>query len=217
MHQMSNYDVFIFDCDGVIIDSNQLKIEAMNRSLTKAFGSSHQTDICLDYFKKNFGRSRFHHINYFVEEIFLLSGNERDNAYESLLLNYSKQCKSLYLKASLTPGVIDFLTSLNGNLYIASGSEERELRQVFKERDLDQYFTGIYGSPTSKSKVVSNILEREAGKKAIMFGDALSDMNAAKDNLIDFIAYMPFSNVKNELKKESLKYGFSIANSWSIR
>jgi len=49
-----------------------------------------------------------------------------------------------------------------------------------------------------------------------MFGDAISDMNAALDNNIDFIAYLPYSNVSEELIIESENRGFTIMNSWSI-
>jgi phosphoglycolate phosphatase-like HAD superfamily hydrolase len=216
MRPISDYDTYIFDCDGVILDSNQLKIDAMEKALIKFFGNDKKTNVCVDYFKKNFGTSRFHHVKYFVNQIFMLSGNERDKAYENILLNYSAQCKELYLKSNLTPGILEFIAGLNGRIYIASGSEENELREVFKERKLDKYFQGIYGSPTPKVELIASIMQKEAPKEAIMFGDAFSDMKAAADNLIDFAAYLPFSNVKHELKDESLKRGFSTLNSWSF-
>ena len=47
-----------------------------------------------------------------------------------------------------------------------------------------------------------------------MFGDALSDMTSALENSIDFIAYLPYSNVREKLEKESLEREFSIIDSW---
>lgn len=216
MHPIYNYDIYIFDCDGVILDSNQLKIDAMEKALIDFFGYNKKIDDCVAYFKKNFGTSRFHHVAYFVNEIFMFSGTEKDHAYKSILLNYSAQCKTLYLNSNLTPGILGFISRLKGKIYIASGSEQNELREVFKARDLDKYFQGIYGSPTPKVELVASILQNNGCNKAIMFGDALSDMKAASENLIDFIAYLPFSNVKDELKEESLKRGFSTLNSWSF-
>jgi phosphoglycolate phosphatase-like HAD superfamily hydrolase len=104
---------------------------------------------------------------------------------------------------------------LSGSKYVASGSEQSELIEVFSKRNLDIYFDGIYGSPESKSSLVSNII-RGNSRKAVMFGDAISDMNAALDNNIDFIAYLPYSNVGEELLVESKNKGFSIMNSWRI-
>ncbi|XQF90886.1 hypothetical protein ACOBV8_05925 [Pseudoalteromonas espejiana] len=48
-----------------------------------------------------------------------------------------------------------------------------------------------------------------------MFGDALSDLEAAKINQIDFIAYTPFTNVLLALKEASSVAGFTVIESWS--
>jgi len=214
MHRLSEYSLYIFDCDGVILDSNKLKIEAMKNALYQYFDDDEKIMLCVDYFKNNFGTSRFHHVSIFVRDILKLSELEAKNAYDNVLNSYSEQCKLLYLEAELTPGVIDFIQGLNGNVYIASGSEQTELREVFNKRGLDTLFTKIYGSPTPKVELVLNILKKSDSVNAIMFGDAISDMNAALDNNIDFAAYIPYSNVKKELQMESLSKGFPIIYSW---
>jgi len=58
------------------------------------------------------------------------------------------------------------------------------------------------------------ILNLENTKNAVMVGDALSDLNAAIDNGIDFIAYSPFSNVPHELKKRTLESQFTVIEKW---
>jgi phosphoglycolate phosphatase-like HAD superfamily hydrolase len=214
LHQLSNYNVYIFDCDGVILDSNQLKINAMENALINFFGSNNKVVDCIEYFKKNFGTSRFHHVKFFVNNIFMLSGSDKEDAYEKILLNYSVQCKSLYLLADLTPGILEFINKLKGKVYVASGSEQNELRAVFKERNLEIYFQNIYGSPTAKVELVKNILQENNSNKALMFGDALSDMDSAFSNSIDFVAYLPYSNVKKELELASLEHGFPVIYSW---
>lgn len=215
MRSLNDYDTYIFDCDGVILDSNQLKIQAMKEALLEYLGEHKKLDECLKYFKKNFGTSRFNHVNVFINEILVIPDKEKANAYNKILSCYSHQCKLLYLMAELTPGVLEFIQSLSGSKYIASGSEQSELIEVFSKRSLDIYFDGIYGSPESKSSLVSKII-KEKPCEAIMFGDAISDMNAAIDNNIDFIAYLPYSNVSEELFLESENRGFSVLNSWSI-
>jgi phosphoglycolate phosphatase-like HAD superfamily hydrolase len=215
MHPLYNHDLFIFDCDGVILDSNQLKIDAMKNTLSSIFPEDEKVEACLSYFKQNFGKSRFHHIDVFVNNIFKLSADRLQPITESILKSYSNQCKALYLKAEITPGFITFITKLSGNKYIASGSEQEELREVFRLRGLDTYFKDIYGSPTVKVDVVANILSQEySSQNAMMFGDALSDLNAAVDNNIDFVAYLPFSNVKTQLTEEANKYDFPQINHW---
>lgn len=214
MRQLSDYHVFIFDCDGVILDSNALKIKAMQRTLEKVSADRRAILTCIEYFRKNFGRSRFHHINTFVQDILNVPETEKKKRYEAILSGYSEQCKSLYLKADITPGFLDFVQRLQGNLYVASGSEQEELRFIFKQRGLDPLFSEIYGSPDTKQSIIANIIDQNKSSNVIMFGDALSDMSAAESNAIDFVAYLPFSNVSDELKKESDTKGFPCVCSW---
>ncbi|EIA1556608.1 HAD family hydrolase, partial [Vibrio parahaemolyticus] len=88
-----------------------------------------------------------------------------------------------------------------------------ELREVFVKRKLAQYFTLILGSPTAKADNVATILKESSGA-ALMIGDALSDFHAAKENNIDFLGYLPYSNVKEELESLSKSEGFNILRSW---
>jgi phosphoglycolate phosphatase-like HAD superfamily hydrolase len=214
MRLFENYDSFIFDCDGVIFDSNQLKIEAMKSTLLSLFVENDKIDACLSYFASNFGRSRFHHVDVFVEEILKPGAANIQSMKESILKLYSDQCKSLYLQAEITPGFIQFIETLPGNKYVASGSEQEELRDVFKKRGLDVYFDGIYGSPTAKTNIVKAIMGKASGADFLMIGDALSDLNAAVNNNIHFVAYLPFSNVKEQLKRESIKHNFMQIYHW---
>jgi phosphoglycolate phosphatase-like HAD superfamily hydrolase len=209
------YDVYIFDCDGVILDSNKLKINAM-RSALVALGFEHdKVQRCVDYFSQNFGKSRYHHIKVFVEQLLDLDDTTNSSSIEQKILDlFSCQCRQLYLKADITPYYLSFIQNLKGKKYIASGSEQGELRDVFTARKLDQYFDGIYGSPTAKSENIKHILTLENTKNAIFFGDALSDLEASLDNQINFIAYRPYSNVPDKLTTESINKGFSVIDEW---
>lgn len=215
MHQIDNYDVYIFDCDGVILNSNQLKIDAMKLALESSINDNEKVTKCVDYFRSNFGRSRFHHIDVFIEQFLSLDKKTEVNIRECILNAYSIQCKSLYLKAELTPGFIAFISQLKGKKYIASGSEENELRYIFNIRGLDVYFDKIYGSPTKKTDLVSNILRLTSTNNAVMFGDAISDLEASKINKIDFVGYLPFSNIKAELMSAANEYNSKVINEWS--
>ncbi|EJB8583626.1 HAD family hydrolase [Vibrio parahaemolyticus] len=211
MHPLFNgYDTVIFDCDGVILDSNNLKIDAMRNALRMAQVSELEIDNCCNYFKANFGKSRFHHVSYFVEHFIL---NTDEALYERILSFYSKQCEKLYMEAQLTPNFIAAITDCPAKLYVASGSAQDELREVFVKRKLAQYFTLILGSPTAKADNVATILKESSGA-VLMIGDALSDFHAAKENNIDFLGYLPFSNVKEELEGLSKSEGFNILRSW---
>jgi phosphoglycolate phosphatase-like HAD superfamily hydrolase len=210
MRTYDSYDVYIFDCDGVVVDSNQLKIKAMKRVLTSLLFINKDIDKCIRYFSNNFGKSRFHHIEHFLSDIFQVEVENRNDLTKTILEKFSLECKTLYLNAKLTDGFIEFISGLNGPKYIASGSEQEELRYVFKQRGLDIYFEDILGSPEKKTDLVARIKSFYKEKSIVMFGDAISDFEAAKDNCVDFYAYIPYSNVKNKMKE----YNFPVLKSW---
>lgn len=214
MQSIHNYDVYIFDCDGVILDSNQLKIDAMENALRDFSFESSLINKCIEYFSKNFGLSRFHHVDVFIEKILHVEPDDKEKIRSGILKKFSDQCHSLYLKAQITPGFIDFISSVEGSKYIASGSEQTGLMKVFEERGLGDYFLKIYGSPETKSNLVVKILDDEQSKNAVMFGDAISDFEAATKNGIDFIAYTPYSNVKDALTMLAANNGCRVLNSW---
>lgn len=214
MHQIYNYDLYVFDCDGVILDSNALKVQAMKEALeTRAF-KSEQVAECVNYFANNFGKSRFHHVAHFVNEILDLADEQKATIEASILKDFSVQCKALYLTAKLTPGFLSLITDLPGIKFVASGSEQSELRAVFKSRGLEQYFVNVFGSPTAKSQLLHDILQEQTYTKALMIGDAVSDFDASRANNIDFICYIPFSNVAPRMKLLAAEYDFTVLERW---
>jgi len=214
MRPFSDYDTLIFDCDGVILDSNTLKIEAMRSALIESGLTAIEVDSCTNFFKNNFGKSRFYHIDYFVEELLKVKPENTEQFKKDLLASYSKQCKSLYLLAELTPFVIDVISTSTASKYVASGSEQEELRGVFQQRKLNILFKEVLGSPEKKVNHVTNILAKQPSSRAVMIGDAVSDLEAAKDNNIDFIFYSPFSNVEDKMRDLCLKFNYRIIDSF---
>lgn len=201
LKKLSEYDVIIFDCDGVLIDSNLLKCEAFGNAIEEY--PNHIIDNFVAYCKKTFGVSRY--IKF--KEFFINFANEAfdEKRYNTFLSRYEKLCKDIYRDASLTPSVIKVLSLLNNSgckLYVASGSDEDELREVFNRRDLMKYFKDVYGSPKKKSECVSLILRDDIGvKKAVLIGDAVSDFKTAKEHNLDFI-YMSEYTVQSSEQDE---------------
>ncbi|WJG21752.1 HAD family hydrolase [Vibrio furnissii] len=216
MLQLSNYEVYIFDCDGVILDSNQLKIEAMKNTLEVHVSAQDLVEQCVEYFRHNFGKSRFHHVTHFLEVILKVEGEKKSKLKQLILADFSKQCRTLYLSAEITPGFMEFLEQCKGKRYVASGSEQGELRDVFSQRGLDAYFDGVFGSPIPKAELIQHILEQEKNTNAVMFGDAESDMLSAKQNDIDFVFYSPYSNVKAKMLEQCALNQHLIIDDFSI-
>ncbi len=215
MHPFNEYDLIIFDCDGVILDSNQLKIDAMKNALIDAGCSNNEINECSHFFANNFGKSRFYHIDYFIENFIDMADKDDDKIRDILLESFSTQCCELYLQASEADGVSAVLKRSNAIKCVASGSEQNELQKIFLQRELSQYFTLILGSPTKKVDLVKTILFENSYSRAVMIGDAISDLESASFNGIDFIYYSPLSNVDSQMRELCTSQGYRVIDSFS--
>lgn len=199
---IDKYDTIILDCDGVIFDSNFLKIEASSQAYKELDFSKTEINKFVDFMKNNFGISRYKFAEYFITKI--LNENYNEELFEKIIKLYSKKSYELYFKAKYTKCLLEFLeTNKDKNLFIASGGDEKELNEIFKLKKIDKYFKAIYGSPKKKSKIVKEIVKEH--NNSLMIGDAKSDMLAAKEAHIDFIFMREYST-NNKIEKEySLK------------
>lgn len=182
----SNYDLVIFDCDGVLIDVNNLKCDAFGKAVEGY--SPEIVESFVDHCKKTFGVSRYVKFKEFLTDF--AKEPFQEDKYNLFLNNYANICKEIYKYAENTEGSLNLLSELcdlNKSLYVASGSDEDELNEAFVNRNLNKYFKGIYGSPKTKLECASIIINEHPNKKAVFIGDALSDMKTAKELEIDFI------------------------------
>lgn len=188
---LNSYDIIILDCDGVLLDSNRFKLEAM-REVTSSWGDD-VSNRFIDYAKQQFGSSRFIIFKYFFENI--LKQTIDEESLTKLLLDYGELCIKKYKECEETPFLRQFLKLYQDKeLHVASGSKEDELRQVFNEKQLSHYFQQIYGSPKKKSDIVHDIIIKN--KNAVLIGDSQADYDSAAKNDIDFIFMKEFSNIE---------------------
>lgn len=214
MLQICNYDLYIFDCDGVILDSNNIKIDAMEEAILKCGFSQADASLCKDYFAENFGKSRFYHIRHFVDNLLPLEEDKRESTYQELLAAFTLCCSESYFDAQITPGFEAFLAKLPGRKAVASGSVQTELRSLFDYRNFTPLYECVMGSPTAKRDNVKHILDSVPHTRAVMVGDAVADYQAAHDNGIEFIGYLPYSNVKEKMKALASEKGFTLLQEW---
>ena len=181
---MLNYNFYIFDCDGVILDSNQIKTESFKETLSGY--DNKLIDLFIDYHKKNGGISRFVKFKYFCEILLKKKDNNlvNDLLKKFNLIVFSKLCNSNFI-----PGVISFIKLLKKNdkkIYVVSGAFENELKEVFVQKDIYQLFDGIHGSPIEKDIHTKNIISINRSKNGVFFGDSKIDYEVATNNSLDF-------------------------------
>ena len=200
MVNINEYDIFIFDCDGVILESNKLKSNAFTEALP-----DEPPDLVaefVEYHKENGGISRYEKFRYYYEG--MKKQVEAEAKIEKALNNFAAIVSQGLILCNYIPGALEFiekLFKLNKRMFVVSGSDENELIQVFIKRGIDHYFEKIYGSPANKSentsKVVSNLKKPIIG---LFFGDSKSDYDAAKNFGIDFVFVKDYSEWENGLE-----------------
>jgi len=100
-------------------------------------------------------------------------------------------------------------------LYVASGGAEDELRDVFKDRGLADYFKMILGAPKKKSECLREIVKLKKSKQIVFVGDAKADLLAAKKEGLSFIFMSQFSDAKDEMLLEAQHHGIPVINTLS--
>ncbi|MFK3921071.1 HAD family hydrolase [Pseudomonas fulva] len=195
-YRTDNYATLVFDCDGVLLDSNKVKTDAFYKAALP-YGDIAARKLA-NYHVQNGGVSRYKKFAYFLEEI--VDSATITMTLEQLLGRYAEYVKSGLIDCEVAEGLHELRKNTTGSRWIiVSGGDQCELRDVFAQRELGQLFDGgIFGSPDTKE----NILSRELGRAniiqpAIFIGDSKYDYKAATEAGLDFVFMSEWSEVKD--------------------
>lgn len=184
---MKAYDFVVFDCDGVVLQSNQVKSNAFAAAL-----DGEPTDAVaafVAYHKAHGGISRYQKFAYYFEH--MQPREDAKAATQQALEKYAAIVQNELLHCPLIPAVEQYLQQLNQAgipCAINSGGDEQELHGVFATRGLTQYFQYIFGSPTGKQENMQRLKALGFMQGAgVMFGDSKSDWLAAQAFGLDFV------------------------------
>ncbi|MDO6746298.1 HAD family hydrolase [Gilvimarinus sp. 1_MG-2023] len=189
---ISQCSTLIFDFDGVILDSNHIKEEGF-RHLFKSYGEDNTRKI-VEYHRANGGLSRYHKIRYFFNT--LLGKPVDDDTVERLANQFSEITMRLLTAPELRiEDTIQFIKHmhLKKRMFIASASDEQDLKILCRHHGIETKFDGIFGSPKTKEAIVSDIIKSRDSNECVLIGDSLNDINAAQHNDIAFVGYNNYS------------------------
>lgn len=182
-----SYKTWVFDCDGVLLDSNKVKSEAFYQ-VALPYGVEIAKKF-VNYHQQHGGVSRFRKIEALWVDLLGLPKDQEQ--IDRLVGEYAGICRHGMLSCNETPKTRDFLSRVsNCKRLVVSGGEQEELRQIFSNRELDKYFDGIYGSPSSKSEILDSLRLEKPG---IFVGDSKCDYESACGANLDFIFMTQFT------------------------
>ena len=186
--------IHLFDCDGVLLDSNNLKIQAMQDALAAVAASKEFIAIATENFRQNFGISRLDHFTAF-QSISTKSFILTETLSAKALSFYANNVISLYRESSKITATESYISELplHEKIFVVSASDQSELRYILPKHFPNIPALNIFGGPTSKMDNIKNILDNEGYKEAILYGDSIHDARAAKFSGIDFFGLSEYA------------------------
>ncbi len=194
MLDLKKYQTLVFDCDGVLLNSNKVKTQAFY-NVALAYGEKPAQSL-VNYHVKNGGISRYKKFELFLNEI-VTQGTEGPSIDELLAL-YAQEVRQSLLTCEVAEGLKELRQqTYDSKWLIVSGGDQSELQDIFSERGLAHLFDGgIFGSPDTKDQILARELaNRNILQPAVFFGDSRYDFEASKQAGLDFIFVSSWSDV----------------------
>tara|TARA_X000000368_G_C22904764_1_gene655776 strand:+ start:365 stop:991 length:627 start_codon:yes stop_codon:yes gene_type:complete len=177
----------IFDFDGVIAQSVKVKTDAF-ALIYKPYGKEIVNKV-INHHIENGGVSRFEKIKFYHENF--LKVPITVNEISKLADDFSKIVLKKVIASAYVPGAIEYINNCYKKymLFISTGTPTNEIKKILKIRNINKYFTNVYGSPQNKSKHIDQIKIKYKlqSNELKFFGDSYSDLYAAKKARVNFI------------------------------
>ena len=193
----------IFDFDGVIVESMEIKARAF-KVLFKDYPG--KIDKIIDLHMMHGGLSRFKKFEMIYRDI--LHQPLSDDQKQDLGNRFACFVYQEVLKCPFVNGAPDFLNRYYQELilFIISGTPEEEIKSLIQERGLKKYFKEVLGAPRKKAELNQYILNRYKyefnAKEVLSVGDSIDDYEGAKKSGIKFIGRINQENPFKDLKIE---------------
>ncbi|GAB7563455.1 HAD hydrolase-like protein [Methylobacillus methanolivorans] len=188
MLNLEQYHTLVFDCDGVILNSNHLKIEAYFATAKNFGANDQQAQALVDYHIKLGGISRFVKFEYFLQDILQRPATQKD--VDFLLEDFGREVRERLSHCEIAPGLqaLREKTAVS-NWLVISGGDQAELHSIFAERELTALFDGgIFGSPDNKDEIMAREISRDNIRQPALFiGDSRYDHESSSRAGLDFV------------------------------
>ena len=197
MVRLCDYQTIVFDCDGVILDSNGVKTEAF-RIAASHWGAEAAEALVLHH-KENGGISRYAKFQHFLAAIAPRFASDNEGpGMDELLFEFGSSVRRGLEACSVAAGLHLLREQLLPSRWlVVSGGDQAELRDIFERRKLAKLFNGgIFGSPDEKKMILAReIASGNIHLPAVYLGDSIYDYHCAVESKLDFVFVSAWSEV----------------------
>jgi phosphoglycolate phosphatase-like HAD superfamily hydrolase len=177
----------VFDFDGVILESADIKTEAF-RALYAEYPD--KLTAIRDYHIAQAGISRYVKFEHIQRNILGLPYTEEDRKRVSA--EFERLTRERILRCPQVPVADELLLGLRGRVLriVGSGTPHAELELIVSERGMRDWFEEVWGSPRMKSEILRDVMARHtlSPQEVLMVGDGMSDYDAAREAGTRFLA-----------------------------
>lgn len=197
--KLNAYLTLVFDCDGVVLDSNKVKTQAFYQAALP-YGEA-AAQALVQYHVAHGGVSRYKKFAHFLDVLVPEHSNMSNGPdLNALLAAYATAVQQGLLQCQIASGLAELRAATpNARWLIVSGGDQAELRTVFASRGIADWFDGgIFGSPDTKDEILARELANgNITGRALFIGDSRYDHVASSAAGLDFVFVSQWSEFPN--------------------
>jgi phosphoglycolate phosphatase-like HAD superfamily hydrolase len=184
---LNSKPIFIFDFDGVLVDSIEIKSEAF-ASMFEEYGPD-VVRMVVAHHRDAGGISRYKKLRHYHAEY--LGHDLTEEELHRRADEFSRIVVDKVVHASEIPGAEHYLRTMchDKRCFINSATPDKELLEIVQRRGWSGLFDGVYGSSRGKEVNLYHIFEehKATSDMCVFFGDADSDYLAAREAGVLFV------------------------------
>ncbi|HEU5076538.1 MAG TPA: HAD hydrolase-like protein [Polyangiaceae bacterium] len=175
-----------FDCDGVIFDSNGFKQAAMARVI--GHYPAPLREAMTAFWRSHGGVSRRVKFGHFFRE--LVKDPDWEDLTEAAVQRFGEYSLDAFRHVEPLAGALTLMRSVGRErLVVVSGADQKELYQVFRDKQLEPLVSEVLGAPTDKQHLVESVLAARGVHvdEALLIGDGARDFEVCQTLGMHFV------------------------------
>lgn len=193
---IKQYKTIVFDCDGVVLNSNKTKVNAYYTVAKRMGGTDEQAQALVEHHIAKGSYPRNGKIEYYFNNI--LKQPLTSDLMQKYMQTFDEVLDKTLMECEVAKG-LDALKKATPQTrwMLLSGGDQAELRRIFPRRNLDHFFeAGIFGGPDQKEHVLAReIASGNIQFPALFLGDSKYDHQASVGSGLDFIFLSDWTEV----------------------